>query len=126
LVEKLPSASRFCPFLPSRRDMGVYDDGVEHLHQVSGLAQGRHDLKVSLKHARLAQAPKALLVRVPVAGTLGQGSPGDVADGEGLQCLQEAAVIAALGAAPAALGGKHPQHRCPVVLRHSGGHGRTS
>ncbi len=82
--------------------MGVHDGGVEHLHQVSGLAQCRQGLEEGLVHARPAQAPEAFPDRVPVSETLRQGPPGDVVNREVVQRLQEAAVVAAFGAAPGA------------------------
>lgn len=87
--------------------MGPYDGGVEHLHQVSGLAQSRQGVEEGLEHTRPAQTPEPLPDRVPVAEALRQGPPGDVVDREIVRRLQEAAVIVALGAAPGARGGKH-------------------
>jgi hypothetical protein len=106
--------------------MSPHDGGIKHLHQVSGLAQRRQGLKERLEHARPAQAPEPLPDRVPVAETLRQGPPGDVVNRKVMQPLKEAAVIAAFGTPPGARGGKHPQHCCPVFLRHSCQHGRAS
>lgn len=106
--------------------MGPHDGGAEHLHQVSGPAQRRHGLEERFEHAGPTQPLEPLPDRVPIAETGGQCPPSDVVDCEIVQRLEEPAVVAALGTSPGTRGGKHPQHRRPVVVRHSRQHGRVS
>jgi hypothetical protein len=105
--------------------MRAHHRGVEHLHERRGAAHPRERLEERLEHARLAQAPKALPDRVPVAELGRQRPPGDVVEREVVKSFQELAVVAALGAAPRAAGPEHLQHSRPVLVRHPCQHGQS-
>ena len=84
--------------------------GVEHLHEMGGLAVRGERLEQGLEDTRLAQPPIAELGR--------ERPPSDVVDREIVQRLEELAVVAALVAPPRAAGPKQLQNRRPIALRH--------
>src|SRR6476619_6443673 len=78
--------------------------GVEHLHEMGGLAVRGERLEQGLEDTRLAQTPEPFPDAVPIA-ELGRGSPpSDVVEREIVQRLEELAVVAALVAPPRAAG----------------------
>ena len=94
------------------------DGGVEHLNQERGAAGCSKRVEEGFEHAHLAEAPEALPNGIPVPECLGQSAPGDVVDGEGVQCFEEETVGAALRAPPRAAGAERLQHRRLILLWH--------
>src|SRR3954449_8853516 len=92
--------------------------GVEHLHEMGGLAVRGERLEQALEDTRLAQPPKAFPDAVPVAELGRERPPRDVVDREMVQRLEELAVAAALVAPPRAAGPKQLHNRRPIALRH--------
>src|SRR3954468_7082949 len=92
--------------------------GVEHLHEMGGLAVRGERLEQGLEDTRLAQPPKAFPDAVPVAELGRERPPRDVVNREIVQRLEELAVVAALVAPPRAAGPKQLQNRRPIALRH--------
>src|SRR3954469_8617447 len=68
--------------------------GVEHLHEMGGLAVRGERLEQGLEDTRLAQPPKAFPDAVPVAELGRERPPRDVVDREIVQRLEELAVVA--------------------------------
>ena len=93
------------PYGAGRRDMGAHDGGIEHLHQMSAVAQVGQSVEKRLEHAGAGQPPEALPHAVPVAELGRQRPPGDVVHREIVQRFQKLAVVAALVAAARQAGG---------------------
>jgi len=92
--------------------------GVEHLHEMGGLAVRGERLEQGLEDTRLAQPPEPFPDAVPIAELGRESPPSDVVDREIVQRLEELAVVAALVAPPRAAGPKQLQNRRPIALRH--------
>src|SRR6478736_8781909 len=92
--------------------------GVEHLHEMGGLAVRAERLEQGLEDTRLAQPPEPFPDAVPIAELGRESPPSDVVDREIVQRLEELAVVAALVAPPRAAGPKQLQNRRPIALRH--------
>src|SRR4051812_16349570 len=75
--------------------------GVEHLHEMGGLAVRGERLEQGLEDTRLAQPPKAFPDAVPVAELGRERPPRDVVDREIVQRLEELAVVAGKSLPPA-------------------------
>ena len=80
--------------------------GVEHLHEMGGLAVRGERLEQGLEDTRLAQTPEPFPDAVPIAELGRERPPSDVVDREIVQRLEELAVVAALVAPPRAAGPK--------------------
>src|SRR3954466_4297873 len=83
--------------------------GVEHLHEMGGLAVRGERLEQGLEDTRLAQPPEPFPDAVPIAELGRERPPSDVVDRELVQRLEELAVVAALVAPPRAAGPKQLQ-----------------
>src|SRR6476660_9044968 len=68
--------------------------GVEHLHEMGGLAVRGERLEQGLEDTRLAQTPEPFPDAVPIAELGRERPPSDVVDREIVQCLEELAVVA--------------------------------
>src|SRR6476659_9451014 len=88
--------------------------GVEHLHEMGGLAVRGERLEQGLEDTRLAQPPEPFPDAVPIAELGRERPPSDVVDREIVQRLEELAVVAALVAPPRAAGPKQLQNRRPI------------
>src|SRR6476661_9327421 len=93
--------------------------GVEHLHEMGGLAVRGERLEQGLEDTRLAQTPEPFPDAVPIAELGRERPPSDVVDREIVQRLEELAVppsgrerhpFAALVAPPRAAGPKQLQN----------------
>src|SRR6476646_10850072 len=89
--------------------------GVEHLHEMGGLAVRGERLEQGLEDTRLAQTPEPFPDAVPIAELGRESPPSDVVDREIVQRLEELAVVAALVAPPRAAGPKQLQNRRPIT-----------
>src|SRR6478672_351560 len=69
--------------------------GVEHLHEMGGLAVRGERLEQGLEDTRLAQTPEPFPDAVPIAELGRERPPRDVVDREIVQRLEELAVVAA-------------------------------
>src|SRR3954462_1703291 len=90
--------------------------GVEHLHEMGGLAVRGERLEQGLEDTRLAQPPKAFPDAVPVAELGRERPPRDVVDREIVQRPEELAVVAALVAPPRAAGSFTTAAQSPSVI----------
>src|SRR6476620_3426418 len=70
--------------------------GVEHLHEMGGLAVRGERLEQGLEDTRLAQPPEPFPDAVPIAELGRERPPSDVVDREIVQRLEELAVVATL------------------------------
>lgn len=85
------------------------DCGVEHLDQLSRMAQARERFEERLEDLRLAQPVKALPNGMPRAEPFRQGPPSDVLDGEEMHRSEEPPIIRRLATAPWKARPKTPQ-----------------
>src|SRR3954453_19807899 len=68
--------------------------GVEHLHEMGGLAVRGESLEQGLEDTRLAQPPEPFPDAVPIAELGRERPPSDVVDREIVQRLEELAIVA--------------------------------
>src|SRR6476661_4526397 len=92
--------------------------GVEHLHEMGGLAVRGERLEQGLEDTRLAQTPEPFPDAVPMAELGRQCPPRDVVNGEIVKRFQKLAVVPPLVAPPRQHRPEHHQDHVPIFLAH--------
>src|SRR5215204_2306711 len=106
--------------------MGAHHSGIEHLHQMRGLAHPGKRIEEGFEGSGLAQSPEPFPHTVPGPELAWKRAPCDVVDRKILQCFEKLAIVPALVAAPRARRPEYLQDDRPVGFRHGREHGRSS